>query len=92
MMRQLITIAVPLLAPLALYLVYTWTVRSRGGAESDDPFSWKEIPWIWLGVCGAALLGVTLVLTSILWHGNVDKVYEPPRFEDGKRVPGRYVQ
>lgn len=92
MIRQLVTVAIPLLAPVALYLIYTWTLRQRGGDTPEDPFSWQTIPWIWLGVCGAALLGLTLMLTSIVWHGNVDAVYEPPRFEDGKRVPGQYVR
>ncbi len=92
MIRQLITIAVPLLAPVALYLLYSWHLRRKGGEISEDPFSWKEIPWIWLLVSGAALLAVTLVTVSFINRTDVDAVYEAPRFEDGKRIPGRFVQ
>ena len=31
MIRYLITIAVPLLAPMALYLLYSWHLQRKGG-------------------------------------------------------------
>lgn len=93
MIRQLITIAVPLLAPVALYLLYSWHLRRKGGEASEtDPFSWREIPWIWLLVSGTALLAATLVVTSFIGRTGTEVQYEAPRFEDGKRVPGRFVK
>lgn len=93
MIRQLITIAVPLLAPAVLYLLYSWHVQRKGGEEtSDDPFSWREIPWIWLLVSGTALLAVTLVTFSFIGRTGMEVQYEAPRFEDGKRVPGQFVK
>tara|TARA_B100000676_G_C17988199_1_gene793264 strand:- start:540 stop:821 length:282 start_codon:yes stop_codon:yes gene_type:complete len=93
MIRQLITIAVPLLAPVALYLLYTWHLRRKGGDVSEeDPFSWREIPWIWLLVCGAALLSATMVATTFIGRTDAGARYEAPRFEDGKRVPGQFVK
>ena len=93
MIRQLITIAVPLLAPVALYLLYSWHLRRKGGDISeDDPFSWREIPWIWLLVCGTALVAVTMVTTTFIGRTDADARYEAPKFEDGKRVPGRFVK
>ncbi len=93
MIRQLITIAVPLLAPVALYLLYTWHLRRKGGGvPGDDPFSCREIPWIWLLVCGTALLAATMVTTTFIGRTDTDARYEAPRFEDGKRVPSRFVK
>ena len=36
MIRYLITIAVPLLAPMALYLLYSWHLQRKGGEAGDD--------------------------------------------------------
>ncbi len=67
MLRQLITIAVPLLAPVGLYLLYNWHLQRKGGEEtSDDPFSWREIPWIWLLVRGTPPPAAPLGLTSFI--------------------------
>ena len=38
MIRQLITIAVPLLAPVVLYLLYSWHVHRKGG-EGGNGYS-----------------------------------------------------
>ncbi len=92
MIRQLITIAVPLLAPIGLYLLYTWHFRRQGNKVGDDPFSWREMPWIWLLVCGTVLLSATMVATTFIGRTDTDAVYEAPRFEDGKRIPGRFVK
>lgn len=92
MIRQLITIAVPLLAPIGLYLLYTWHIRNKGGEAGDDPFSWRKIPWIWLLVCGTTLLAATMVATTFISRTHIDAVYEAPRFEEGKRIPGRFVK
>lgn len=92
MIRQLITIAVPLLAPVGLYLLYSWHIRRKGTEDLEDPFSWRAIPWIWLLVIGTALLAATLVTTSFINRTGTDAVYEAPRFENGERVPGRFVK
>ena len=92
MIRTLITIALPLLAPAACYLLYTWHVRRKGGETADDPFSWREIPWVWLLVTGTALLMITLFSSSFIGRIPPDSTYQAPHFEDGKRVPGRFVK
>jgi hypothetical protein len=92
MIRKLITVAVPLLAPVALYLLWSWQLRRRGkdGEAIEDPFSWHEVPWVWLGAIGTALLAATLVISTLVWHEGVGGDYTPPRFEDGKRIPGSH--
>ena len=93
MIRQLITIAVPLLAPIVLYLLYNWHLRRKGGVTNEeDPFSWQEIPWIWLLVSGTALLALTMFASTFFGRIETDARYEAPRFENGERVPGRFVK
>ena len=92
MIRHLITIAIPLLAPVALYLLYSWHLQRKGGKTGDDPFSWKEIPWIWLVVAGLTLMSATLLASTFISRNPDAKQYEPPRFEDGKRVPSTFVK
>ena len=93
MIRQLITIAVPLLAPVALYFLYSWHIKRKGtGPLPEDPFSWREIPWIWLLVSGTTLLAITLVISSFMNRTGIDFQYQAPRFEDGKSIPGKFVK
>ena len=92
MIRHLITIAIPLLAPVALYLLYSWHLQRKGGQTGDDPFSWKEIPWIWLIVAGLTLMSATLLASTFISRNPDAQQYEPPRFEDGKRVPGKFTK
>ena len=93
MIRQLITVAVPLLAPVVLYLIYNWNLRRRGGVDAEgDPFSWRRIPWIWLTVCGTGLLALTLVTTSFVGRTGKSVQYEAPRFENGKRISGQFIK
>ena len=92
MIRHLITIAIPLLAPVALYLLYSWHLQRKGGQTGDDPFSWKEIPWIWLIVAGLTLMSATLLASTFISRNPDAKQYEPPRFEDGKRIPSTFAK
>ena len=92
MIRHLITIAVPLLAPVALYLLYSWHLQQKGGQTGDDPFSWRELPWIWLIVAGLTLMSATLLASTFISRNPDAKQYEPPRFEDGQRVPSTFAK
>ncbi len=94
MIRKLITIVLPLLTPAVLYMAWTWVRRRRpaDGEEGVDPFSWREMPWAWLGVAGAALVAANLIVSALFLQEEPGSRYEPPRFEEGKRIPGRFVR
>ena len=91
MIRKLITIALPLLTPFAVYWVWWWATKRRELAEADGRHlpSWQELPWGWLVVCGAMLLAATLILGVIFGSDPRSGVYTSPRLENGVVVPGR---
>ena len=91
MIRQIITIAAPLLAPFVIYYIWRWAARRRADAESQGkPLPhWQELPWTWLIISGAALTALVLVLTAVLGT-ETDGVYIPPHMEDGVIVPGTF--
>jgi hypothetical protein len=94
MIRKLLTIVLPLLVPAVLYVGFVWMSRRRKGTggEDVDPFSWREAPWLWLGAAGIVLMALTLVASTMVWREKPGGTYEPPRFEEGKRIPGHIVR
>lgn len=97
MMRLVLTYALPLLLPAAAYFLWLWFTRRRpaGGAaagEEQGPVpAGPEMPWLWLALAGLVLLAATLSYVALTSGGPPDGVYEPPRLEDGRVVPGRIV-
>jgi len=88
--RTLLTIVLPLLAPTILYLVYLWTQRRRAEAEAGGrPIpAWQTWPWAWLISSGCVLMVVTLLALELTGHETRSSDYVPPRLEDGEIVPG----
>jgi hypothetical protein len=67
------------------------TPRADGvdaGAAAGETIDWREAPWLWLLLAGAALL-VLVLLLGIFNEGAPDQGrYLPPRMEDGRILPG----
>ncbi len=93
MIRNLITLLVPFVAPFVLYAVWNFVVQrhEEEGHPLRDPLSLKEIPWIWLSVAGSALAALVLAASALFWSIDPEAQYKPPHFEDGRRVPGRFA-
>jgi len=91
MIRQLITIVLPLVTPFVVYYIWLWASRQREQAESaGQPLPhWQELPWTWLIISGAVLTSIVLVLTAVL-GADPNGVYTPPHMENGVIVPGRF--
>jgi uncharacterized membrane protein len=85
MIRVVLTILLPLLAPTAIYLVWLFAV---GRAESAGAL--KGLPWTWLVVAGVAAVAVALLVVGIDAGGGTGQ-YVPPHVEGGSVVPGRVV-
>lgn len=90
MIRQLITIALPLLTPFVIYYVWFWASSQRKHAEEDGrPLPhWQELPWMWLIISGALLTSIVLILTATIGT-DPNGVYTAPHMENGVIVPGR---
>ena len=92
MIRKILTIAVPLLAPIIAYIVYIYyTNKNRHDREEGRAIPhWRQWPWVVLVPCGALLTALSLLALG-LPEGNPDPgAYVPPRLEDGKVVPGGF--
>lgn len=91
-MRVLLQYLLPLLLPTVLYIIYMMWARRRAVAGGEAVPAWSEGPVFWF-----ALAGLLLVLASLIAlfafesdHG-MGKIYQPPKLEDGKVVPGQFA-
>lgn len=96
-MALFFTYVLPLVLPTVVYML--WRLLSArhepsganqtGGATlapHDD--LWRDAPWLWLTLAGAALLAVVLLI-GVFSHGEPQSGhYVPPRMEGGQIVPG----
>ena len=88
MTRVFLTIALPLLAPTLLYLL--WLVATER-APITGPESWRALPWPWLLGVGVVLAALLLYVVMVGLGGPVQGTYVPPRYIDGRVVPGHVV-
>jgi len=86
--RVFLTYILPLIMPLAIYLLWTWIVGRKTRKPGDPPF-WYEGPYFWLIIAGFVLMVGVLGTTAYLSEGgDPQSDYVPPRMEDGTIVPG----
>jgi uncharacterized protein DUF6111 len=85
MLRILLTIVVPLILPTVIYLAWMQALRSapRNGLDR-----WTALPWLWLTGTGVVLLVVVLLVITVGFGTSQSGVYVPPRWENGRIVPG----
>jgi hypothetical protein len=88
-MRQFLEVAVPLVLPTALYLLYTIVATRRAPALPGQLLWWREVPWLWLAAAGAVLVAVCLVAFALFGGAAPGSAYRPARLIDGKVVPGQ---
>lgn len=89
MTRVLMTYLLPLVLPIAVYLVWTW-ISGKGERGEGDPPRWYEGPWFWLILAGFGLMVSVLAVTAILQGNDPSATYVPPHVEDGNVVPGQF--
>ena len=85
MLRVLFTIVLPLLLPTAIYV--GWLVVAHR-VQRNGTVPWVELPWIWLALAGAVLLVIVLFVVNLHFGTSETGTYVPPRWEDGRIVPG----
>ncbi len=88
MVRILFSVIVPIALPTALYFIYAWFVARRAraaGVEVDK----VDVPWSWLGIAGAVLLLLSLMIEFFYGGYRPGGEYTPAHMEGGKLVPGQ---
>ncbi|MQX38342.1 hypothetical protein [Roseospira navarrensis] len=104
-MRVFLTVILPLLAPSLLYLAWLLmrpgpAPHTQGGAAPGDGQGGgrlarlmnEDVPWLTLVATGAGLTFVAVTAMYVLQPtGRTDMEYVPPRYEDGKIIPGEFV-
>ncbi len=84
MLRVILEIVLPLLLPTALYLIWVYSLGpARGGGAIG-------LPWAWLVGAGVLLLAIVLVVVTLASSGGRQGVYVPPRWQNGRIVPGHF--
>ena len=86
MLREILTLVVPLLLPTVLYLA--WLRVSRWAAEQGSPVAWHKLPWVWLAVTGVVLTALVLLVVTVGFGTAMRGAYVPPHMENGRIVPG----
>jgi hypothetical protein len=85
MLREILTLVVPLLVPTLLYLAWLRTMR---WAEAGGAVAWRKLPWVWLVAIGVVLTAIVLVVVTVGFGTTMRGIYVPPRQEGGEIVPG----
>ncbi|MDJ0948953.1 MAG: DUF6111 family protein [Alphaproteobacteria bacterium] len=91
MIRILLHYVLPLVLPLLLYIVYMSWMRRRALAAGGAAPDWREGPIFWF-VLGGLLLAVASLVALFAFEGDdgMGNIYQPPRVEGGKVVPGQF--
>ncbi len=92
MFRLFFTYILPLIAPTALYLVWSGIQQRRAlaGKRAAPPPSFADMPWLVLIGAGVSLL-VVVLLGFMLFGGGAPPGtrYVPPHMDGGRIVPGQ---
>ncbi len=92
-MRILLTIVLPVLLPVLLYLGYISIQRRRAQAagQAFSPTLW-EGPLAWLAVAGLGLALAVLISLRLTTGVPPGTKLEPPRVVDGEIVPSHVAE
>ncbi len=93
MTRIILTFILPLIAPTIAFVVWTiYRARRHQALATGQPIpAWQEYPWIWLVGSGAVLAIVSVFTLGAIKDGGTTSSYTPARYEDGKLIPGEFV-
>jgi len=97
-MRVFLTVILPLLAPSLLYIA--WVLMRPGTAPLPGSpqgsggrlarLARDDVPWFALMATGAVLTSAATIALYILQpSAGTDAVYTPPRYENGRIIPGK---
>ena len=91
MTRILLQYLLPLLGPLALYLIYMALSRRAAAKRGNSPPTIEQSKLFWSIVLGFVLMISSLVIAAItVGEKPGSGEYQAPRMENGKIVPPKF--
>lgn len=93
MIKNFLTFVVPFVLPTIAYILWVYFRQEREDATVQGRRlpPWRDYPWTWLVTLGAVLTVVAVVLIGSLGGAGTKAEYHPARYEDGKLIPGDFV-
>ncbi len=88
MIRTLLVRILPFLVPIILFAVWYFLARRRAGKAGEKAPSWREAPWGWIALSGLLVLALGLAFFRFSTGASPDGTYVPPKYEDGRVIPG----
>lgn len=91
MARFLLQVALPLFAPLAVYMAWLWYAQKRAEKYGDEPPAFTKGSAFIAIVVGAVLAIISLIGLAFTGSHDIENgSYVAPRFEDGKVIGPSY--
>ena len=88
-MRQFLLFGLPILTPIALYLLWFARAANRATSQGLPPPRLGDAPWAWVIGAGVVLAALVLGIVAFEGPGPASPHYEPPQLIDGRVAPGR---
>ncbi|MBM3513304.1 MAG: hypothetical protein FJX59_06270 [Alphaproteobacteria bacterium] len=92
MIRTLLQYGIPFLLPLAGYAAWVWYRNAYADRHEGALPKFEEGPWPAMLLLGAVLMAASMAYTALTSGASSDATYVPPRVEDGKVIPGQFIE
>lgn len=92
MIRIILLVVLPLLAPFLIYGIYVWLARRGRTAQAGEgrvPPGQEKQPWVWLLLIGVCLSAVALYYMGYQRGVPPGTKLLPPAYVDGEVVPSQ---
>ncbi len=88
MIRILLVRILPFLVPVILFAAWYYLARRRARRSGETPPGWREAPWGWIALSGLIVMVAGLAYFRFSTGAAPDGTYVPPKYEDGRIIPG----
>lgn len=89
MLKNLLTVVLPLMLPTLIYMAYAMFGRRKTAAlEGARASWWTGAPWTWLVTGGVVLAAAVLVTVALTGGFDTSGTYHPARLIDGRVIEG----
>ena len=88
-MKLLLTKILPLLVPIAIYVVWLIHARKKAKTLGQSKPRMREAPWLAMALTGVIILIISLIALGLFTGEKPGGIYIPPHMENGEIIPGQ---